>query len=125
MQRFMIGRYGYDELSKALSIASLVCLVISFFVRPFYYAALALLVWSIFRTYSKNIAKRQAECEKYRQLTDTVRKKMRLLKRMWAERHTHRYFKCKNCGAVIRVPKGGGEVRVGCPRCHTYTKQKT
>lgn len=125
MGRFMVGRYGYDELSKTLSIASIVCVVLSIVFRPFYYVALALLIWSVFRTCSRNIVKRGAEREKYLQLTATLQKKTRLVKRMWAERRTHRYFKCKNCGAVIRVPKGGGEVRVGCPRCRTYTKRKT
>ncbi len=125
MQQFMIGRYGNDKLNRALMIASLVCLVLSIFWGVFYLVALALMLWSIFRTYSKNISARMRERDTYNRLIGKVRTKCRLYKRMWNERKTHRYFKCKQCKAVIRIPKGRGEVDVGCPRCHTRTKRKS
>ena len=83
------------------------------------------MIWSLWRTLSKNIPARLREREKYIALSGNVRTKCRLYKRMWSERKTHRYFKCQQCGAVIRIPKGRGEVDVGCPRCHTRTKQKS
>ncbi len=125
MGQFMIGRYGNDELNRALMIASLVCLVLSIFWGVFYLVALALMLWSIFRTYSKNIPARMRERDTYNRLIGKVCTKCRLYKRMWVERKTHRYFKCKQCKAVIRIPKGRGEVDVGCPRCHTRTKRKS
>lgn len=125
MQQFMIGRYGNDELNRALSIAALVCLVLSVFWGVFYPIALALMIWSLFRTCSKNISARLHEREMYQNLIGKVRTKCRLYKRMWTERKTHRYFKCKQCKAVIRIPKGRGEVDVGCPRCHTRTMRKS
>ncbi len=125
MQRFMYGRYGNDELNKTLLIASLVCLVLSLFWGLFYLIALFLMGWSLFRTYSKNIAKRQHERRVYVNFTAKIRTKCRLYKRIWTERKTHRYFKCKQCKAVIRIPKGRGEIDVGCPRCHHHTMQKS
>lgn len=125
LQQFMIGRYGNDELNRALSVAALVCLVLSVFWEFFYLLALALMAWSLFRTCSKNIPARMRERDVYVNGLTKVRTKCRLYKRMWNERKTHRYFRCKQCGAVIRIPKGRGEIDVGCPRCHTRTKQKS
>lgn len=124
-QIFMYGRYGNDELSKVLMIASLVILALSIFFPLLYPAALALMLWAMFRTYSKNIAKRQRELEWYLRHTDKLRKWFRLRRRMFKERKTHCYFKCPQCKAVIRVPKGRGEIDVGCPRCKTRTKKRT
>ncbi len=123
--QFMIGRYGNDELNKALMIGALACLVLSMFLDVFYPIALALMVWSLFRTCSKNITARMHERDVYMDWLGKARTKYRLYKRMWAERNTHRYFKCKHCKAVIRIPKGRGEVDVGCPRCGTRTKRKS
>ena len=125
LQQFMIGRYGNDELNRALSVAALIGLVLSLFLRIFYWIALALMIWSLCRTLSRNIPARLREREVYLRLRDNVRTKCRLYKRMWKERRTHRYFRCKHCKAVIRIPKGRGEVDVGCPRCHTHTRRKS
>ena len=48
IQRFMIGRYGADELAKAQSIAALVLLFLSMFSRLgiFYWLAIALMISS-------------------------------------------------------------------------------
>ena len=51
IQRFMIGRYGADELAKAQSIAALVLLFLSMFSRLgiFYWLAIALMIYSTWR----------------------------------------------------------------------------
>ena len=125
LQRFMFGRYGNDELNRALSVGALACLVLSLFWRLFYGVALALMIWSLYRTLSRNISARLREREAFLKRRNTMRTKLRLYKRMWNERKTHRYFHCKQCKAVIRIPKGRGEVDVGCPRCHVRTKRKS
>lgn len=122
---WMYSRYGYDELSKVLSIASLVCIALSLFEPFFYFFALALLIWTMFRTYSRNIEKRRRERERYLKIVGKIKTKCRLYKRMFKERKTHCYFKCKQCKAVIRIPIGRGEIDVGCPRCKTRTMRKT
>ncbi len=64
---FMIGRYGADELAKAQSIAALVLLFLSMFSRLgiFYWLAIALMIYSTWRMFSKNISARYAENQKY------------------------------------------------------------
>lgn len=116
---WMQGRYGNDELNKTLLITAVVLAVLSYF--PYLgilsLAALGLLVWINFRSLSKNVWKRQAELQTYYRIKNKVKTAVSLRRRMWRERRTHRYVKCKHCRAVLRVPKGRGQVEVGCPRC--------
>ncbi len=125
LQVFMIGRYGGDELNHLILIATLPFVVLSIFWWYFYIPVVLLLGLAVFRALSKNISKRQKEREAFLKLIGKIRSKYRLTIRKWRERKTHCYFKCKQCKAVIRIPKGLGEVNVGCPHCGNRTKRKS
>ncbi len=125
MQTWMYGRYGYDELSKFLSITAIVCIILSLFIPLFNPIALVLLIWSIFRTYSRNIEKRQRERESYLKYTGKIKQSFKRRKNMWRERKTHRYFKCPNCKVFLRVPKGKGQIEIICPKCQNKITRKT
>ncbi len=58
LQRFMIGRYGTDQLARFLSGCILVLLILNLFIRDriLYWLALALLSYCYFRMFSKNIS---------------------------------------------------------------------
>lgn len=127
LRRFAQGRYGQDELSFFLNILALALVVLawvpgmSFTVVP----AMALLIWALFRCYSRNIPARQAEREAYLRLRGKFTGFFVLQKQKWIDRKEFRYFRCKQCGAVLRVPKGKGKVKVTCPKCHSQTTTKT
>lgn len=123
----MYGRYGLDELSRTLSILALVCVVIGLFFKPGIFAAvsLALYIFSCFRMYSRNIAKRRRELEAYYRVVNPVKSWFRLRRRMFAERKTHRYFQCGSCKASLRVPKGKGKIKIHCPKCGAEVVKKT
>ncbi len=115
--RFMVGRYGVDQLSKALLWVYLACAVMAIFFEPFYLAALALVVWMFFRVFSKNIYKRQSENQKYLQISGKVTGWFRLQKKKFSERKTHRYRTCPHCKATLRLPNKKGKHTVCCPKC--------
>ena len=125
--RWMYGRYGSDALGRFLLIVAVVLAVLSYlpYLRVLSLLALAVLVWSNFRCFSKNIPRRRAELETFWRLKGKWNTVLSLRKRMWRERKTHRYVKCKHCRAVLRVPRGRGKVQVGCPRCKGDTSVKT
>ena len=125
--RFMYGRYGNDQLNHFLSVTSLILLVLSIipFLWPLWLVALGLMIWSSFRCYSKNIYRRRRENECFLKLIQPMKDHFRLQKNKRRDRKTHRYFKCKHCRAVLRVPKGKGKIDVTCPRCHKITVKKT
>ena len=123
----MYGRYGADELGKFLLICALVCVILSYFpyLRIMSFAATLILLWYSFRFFSKNYPARKNELNKFYVFKDKLTKKQRLWSARWRDRKTHVYFKCKNCGAMIRVPKNKGEIEVTCPRCKWRTDKKT
>ena len=127
MQQMMVGRYGNDELSQALSVAGLVCLVLSWITGGdlFYGLALGFLIYATFRSMSRKIEKRSAERSAYLRMAAPVRNWLALTKKRWSERKTHRYFKCEQCGAVLRVPKGKGKIELSCPQCHCRMIRKS
>lgn len=125
MQTWMYGRYGYDELNRFLSIASLVLIVLSLFMPILYLFAMAALIWSVFRTYSRNLEKRRYEREKYLRLKTKFVQFFKLRKNMFRDRKTHRYYKCPNCGVYLRVPRGRGEIEISCPKCRGKITKKT
>lgn len=118
---FMQGRYGSDELSIFLLAASLVALLVArtgviFFVI-FQLLAWVLLIFALFRTYSRNISKRYEERMKFLKLKNRFMAWYKIKREAWQNRKTHRYFRCKKCKASIRVPKGVGKIEVTCPKC--------
>ncbi len=118
-QNWMIGRYGTDELSRFLLWTGVICMFLSCFdkLRILYIPAWILVIWSYFRSFSKNIIKRSRERDQYIRLTAKFRSKLSILKRRWKDRKTHNYYKCPKCKTYIRVPKGKGKIAISCTKC--------
>lgn len=127
MQSWMYGRYGQDELSQFLSILALIFVIAGMFTSPGVFAGLAMAMWLtvMFRTYSKNIGKRQRELDSYLKLANPVKNWFHLQKRKWTDRKTHRYYKCSQCKGTLRVPKGKGKIKIHCPKCGAEIIKKT
>ena len=127
MYRFMYGRYGYDTLNIVLLVAGMVLSVLSWF--PYlgicWLLSMACMFFALFRTFSRNIPKRRRELDRLLNSKNKMKTFFKLRGKIWRERKTHTYFHCKHCRAMLRVPKGRGEVEVGCPRCKGRTKKKT
>lgn len=117
--RFMEGRHGVDHYSRFLSIAACVLLVLSLLldVVLLWYLSLFLLLYSYFRIFSRNTAKRQAENRKYLTVSYAVTSKFRSKKQRLQQKKNYRFFPCPGCKAVIRVPKGKGKIEITCPKC--------
>lgn len=127
IQRFMIGRYGADELAKAQSIAALILLFLSMFSRLgiFYWLAIALMIYSTWRMFSKNISKRYAENQKYLNYRYQMTVKWNRFKKHLAQRKIYRIYKCPQCKQKVRVPKGRGKICITCPKCRTEFVKKS
>ena len=124
---FMYGRYGNDELTKFLMILALILMVVSWLptLGLVYFVALALMIWSLFRSFSRNLEKCRRERERYLKLRKPIADFFKLSKNKWRDRKTHVYFKCKKCRAVLRVPKGKGSIVVICTRCKDRIEKET
>lgn len=127
LQRFMIGRYGADELSKAQSVVVMILLVLSLFGRLgiLYWLALALMIYSIWRMFSKNVSKRYEENQKYLNYRYKATVKIDRMKKHFAQRKIYRFYKCPQCRQKVRVPKGRGKICITCPKCRTEFVKKS
>lgn len=134
-QQFMIGRYGNDQFTWFLSITGIVLSFLSNFLRCFrqtyvigmivYCIGTLMIFYGIFRTLSKNYEARRKELNWFLVWSEKPKAYIKLLMNQIRDRKTHRYFRCKNCKAVMRVPKGRGKIEITCPRCRVKTIKKT
>ena len=127
MASFMYGCYGSDALTKFLLILALILMVISWIphLGLVYLLALAVIIWSLFRTFSRRFDKRRRELDRYLKIKNGITNFFKLRRNIWRDRKTHVYFKCKKCKAVLRVPKGKGSIVVICTRCKDRIEKET
>ena len=153
--RFMQGRYGVDQFSKALLIAGLVVVLLSSFFTGkgvgtlFYFLGWVLIIYCYFRVFSRNISKRYAENQKYLAKTYKLRTYIQQQKNSLAQRKVYHIYKCPGCKQKIRIPKGKGskkelhelsddcpeeielhrpfidKVTIRCPKCGTTFIKKS
>ena len=125
--RFMYGRNGGDQLGLFIIWAAIALNIINIFVQSdAAYAAVSavstvLMVWALFRMFSKNLQKRRAENAKFLQkVWWPLKGKLHRLKDK-----DHRYFTCPNCRTVCRVPRGKGKIVITCPKCRGRIEGKS
>lgn len=130
--RFMYGRNGMDQLNFSLVWLSLIADIVAMVVGRrsavagsiLYYAAIALWGWVVFRIFSKNLYKRREENTKYLNLIWRFKSGRQTNRERRADKE-HRYFTCKNCKTVCRVPVGKGKIVITCPKCGAQIHGKT
>lgn len=118
--RFMYGRNGYDELGRALLGLTIALCILELFFRNtiLNLVVWALLIYNTYRAFSKNIAARRQENDKFLYF-------IKPYQLQWMQRKTHVVFRCKGCGQIIRVPKGKGSIEVTCPKCWMKIPKRT
>lgn len=127
MARFMYGRYGNDQLSKLYLGLAMVCLIANLVTRleVFYAAGLLLMIYGIYRSFSKNTAKMSAQNQKYLNWRYQNTVKYNQAKKHWAQRKEYRFYKCPGCRQKVRVPRGRGKIAITCPKCHAEFIKKS
>ncbi len=127
MQQFMAGRYGNDSFTLFLLIVSLIFTFFGNFrsLRFMYFIGIAIICYAFFRTLSKNYEARRKELNLYLRLFEKPRAELKLTANKIRDRKTHRYFRCKSCKTVMRVPKGRGKIEITCPKCREKTVKTT
>jgi len=129
LKRFMYGRYGGDNLSKALLVLSFILLLVTnllprdlmWLVIIAYIPALL----CIYRIFSRNIYKRQQENYKYLRIRNSAMAWSKRNMTMTKDLKTHKYFTCPNCRQKLRVPRKQGKISVTCPKCKNSFKGKS
>lgn len=118
---WMQGRYGIDALYKGLAGLYVGILVINLFIGSSLLSSLglALIIFAMFRVFSKQTAKRAEENRRYLAVYGKIKKKVLLTVNRLKAYKTHRYRECPNCHTMLRLKKQIGTVTVNCPKCHS------
>ncbi len=125
MARFMYGRNGTDQLNWAILVMYLVLWVIRILVSALDVTVAAMIIDVImfllavvllWRTFSKNLAKRRAENQRFINWWWPIKNRFAAAKARKADK-AHKYFTCKNCKTICRVPAGRGKIVITCPKC--------
>ena len=118
-RQFMTGRYGTDKLNMYILGAGVIVCLLTMFV-PWALVDLvlsllsyALLIWALFRTFSRNTYKRYQENRRFLLFLDRIKD------------CEHRYFNCPKCRQPVRVPKGKGKIAITCPKCREKFVRKS
>ena len=131
--RFMYGRNGMDQMNVVLLRVYLVVfaaqMVFSLVKVRIGAVICEILLWPLmvlilFRMFSKNLCKRQAENGKFMNWLWSVKNKNAGAKARHADKD-HKYFTCKQCKAICRVPVGKGKIIITCPKCGAKIEAKT
>ncbi len=121
LAQFMIGRNGFDNFCQGLMKLALLLIIADLFIpgRIFNFIVILIFIYVYYRAFSRNIPKRRAENEWF--LTYIS---MPLRSYLSRDRKHYRYFKCPDCGQVLRAPKGKGRIRITCSRCRNVFEKK-
>ena len=129
LARLLYGRYGTDELYNALFLFEIILLFVSSILAILgrnlpilsvistflYILSLALLIWAMFRVFSRNIEKRRRENLVWLRIKSTFSKKKK--PSLPLDTPTHVFRACPKCRAVLRLPRQTGKHTARCPRC--------
>lgn len=134
MARFMYGRNGMDQLNRALLIGYLILYFAGTLLAGLLKSQLlawlvevlttVLAVLLIFRMLSKNLYKRREENQKWVSWWWRVKGSQAGARARHADKE-HKYFTCKSCKAICRVPVGKGKIVITCPKCGAQIQAKT
>lgn len=117
--QFMYGRYGVDQFFIDSTILIVALQLLQIILRSSYLTilTLAIMIGTFYRTFSKNITARQAENQKYLEISHPIKSKGKLFMRRFKDSRTHRYRQCQKCETILRLPRKRGTHRAHCPKC--------
>ena len=126
LQKFMIGRYGPDELYNFLLKLYILLFIIDLFFNSLVLTIIELLIVIImfYRFLSKNIYKRRKENNKYLRLKNKILKPFNNIKRNFKDKDYYVYKKCHKCKTTLKLPlpPKRGIQHVKCPKCKNRIK---
>ncbi|MCR4694462.1 MAG: hypothetical protein K5773_03960 [Pseudobutyrivibrio sp.] len=137
LAQFFAGRTGVDAIGRTATVTALILMLVTMITGSniAYLLAMACLVYSIWRMFSKNYQKRYAENQRFLTKTAGIREFFRKnfvkLKNLPAkikydrqQRKIYSIFYCPSCKQKLRAPRGRGKIQVTCSRCHTQFIKK-
>lgn len=124
----MVGRYGVDKLGMHILWFCIIMNIVSIFLGSTASSVIfiindVLLIWQIYRTFSKNYVKRSIENTKYLDFLTKAKRTWKVFRMNMSDKQYH-YYLCPDCAQMVRVPRGRGKVEIRCPHCGKTFEKK-
>lgn len=133
IQKFMIGRYGVDELYRFLLKSYVILVIINLFLHSNILSILefGIIGFMFYRFFSKNCYQRRKENKKYLEIKEYILTPFKNIKRNIKDKDNV-YKKCHHCKTILKlpIPMKRGIKHAKCPNCKkrltifTLKKQK-
>ncbi|MDD2647852.1 MAG: hypothetical protein PHI27_08580 [Eubacteriales bacterium] len=126
LRSFMNGRYGGDQLSRALLWVGLAIYLLGLIlnISILWLIGLAVYVFVIYRMMSKKLDVRAEENRKYMSWISRRKTEYRQAKARFKNRKEYKYFRCPGCKSWLKLKRGTGSVTVTCSRCRHSFEEK-
>ena len=118
------NRYGTDALSVAMMVVVIALLLINIPLQNILLSLVGMVITAlvIFRMGSRNKEKRMAENRKYLLRVQGIKVKIKQWRVRFTGRKQFKYTRCPKCRAMLRLPRGAGQVSARCRACeHVFT----
>lgn len=132
--RFLYGRNGADQLNNALIVCYLAIWILGNLVVALTRSGIVsgivnllmtvLAVVILCRMLSKNLNRRRAENAKFLAWWTPMKRRLAGRKQRRADKE-HKYFTCRHCKTICRVPAGKGKITITCPKCGAKINAKS
>lgn len=137
------GRYGVDKLNRTVVFLALAVSLVNIFIPygtvKLLLSALStvLVIFVVFRMFSRNFTKRSMELQKYMRMETAVKQwwwkvsaklskfSIKNIKARRYEAKNFKYYRCPRCLQKLRVPKGKGKIRITCAKCGNKFEAKS
>lgn len=125
-EQWLYGRNGSDDVARLCANVALVLVVVDLFTGTRWLSgiALCLIVYALYRAFSKDVAARARENEAFMSKLGPARPWVASPVATIKDHRDYKYMKCPDCGQRCRVPRGKGKVRVTCRACHKKFEAK-
>ena len=137
LAKLMYGRYGVDQLGRAMLIFALVLCVLSLFVPRrlsgiIYYISLILIILMYIRMIPTSDVINPMESPAPKSflyniisgLKASFLRKFQREKEIFSQRRFYHFYRCPRCRQRIRIPRGKGRIEIRCPKCsQTFIKK--
>ena len=124
--RWMMGRYGNDQLNNTLVWTAMILLILNIFVKNSALSLIAYVCWfySLYRMFSRKVYQRSNENQWFLAKTKKIRHAVSAMQKGHHDKNS-KYFVCPKCAQIVRVPKGRGKIEITCPSCRTHFDRKS
>lgn len=126
LRSWMNGRHGPDQLTLALLWLGIALYLLGALLGLGLVTLISFVPYALclYRMFSRNNAKRYEENRRYLAFKHRLTTRWKQARTRFRQRKQFKYFKCPNCKAWLKLPRGTGVVTVTCGKCQNSFTQK-